>query len=130
MHWVEPKLVVEITYLTWTAEREVALLDPCEWFVGDRIFHPIKYGRGTVVGVRGHKLIVDFERAGRKIVWASGIISLQNDDEGGGDAATREDAEAAEVEAILAEKPRFNDHVRLSRSRAWPKPAPTIEAAP
>jgi hypothetical protein len=66
-------------------EREVARLDPCEWFVGDRIFHHVKYGQGTVLAVSGQKLIVDFDRAGRKIIWASSLVSLLNGDDGGDD---------------------------------------------
>jgi hypothetical protein len=70
-------------------EYEERNFDQCEWFVGDRIFHPTKYGQGTVVAVNGQKLIADFDRAGRKLVWASFVSLLQNDedDEGGGDAA-------------------------------------------
>lgn len=75
--------------LSAEVEREVSYLDPCEWRVGDRIFHPTKWGQGTVLSVRGQKLIVEFDRAGRKLVWAGIVSLLQNyeDDEDGGDAA-------------------------------------------
>jgi hypothetical protein len=57
----------------------------CEWRIGDRIFHHTKYGAGTVVAVSRQKLTVDFDRAGRKIVWAIFVSLLNGDD--GGDAA-------------------------------------------
>jgi hypothetical protein len=53
---------------------------------------------------------------------------------------TRDEAEKAEAEAILSEKPRFNSHVQLdspelrvlrrSRRKVWPKPETVAEPAP
>ena len=34
---------------------------------GDRVFHQ-KFGYGEVLGFEGHKLMVDFQKAGQRIV--------------------------------------------------------------
>ena len=41
---------------------------------GERVFH-LKFGPGSVVGVDGHKLTVDFDHAGRKLVMDSFVTA-------------------------------------------------------
>jgi DNA helicase-2/ATP-dependent DNA helicase PcrA len=41
---------------------------------GDRVFHQ-KFGSGSIVGVDGQRLTVDFDRAGRKLVMESFVVA-------------------------------------------------------
>jgi DNA helicase II / ATP-dependent DNA helicase PcrA len=41
--------------------------EPSRFSVGDRVFH-IKFGNGSIAGIEGNKLTIDFDRAGQKRV--------------------------------------------------------------
>jgi DNA helicase II / ATP-dependent DNA helicase PcrA len=41
--------------------------EPSRFAVGDRVFH-IKFGNGSIAGIEGNKLTIDFDRAGQKRV--------------------------------------------------------------
>ena len=41
--------------------------EPSRFAVGDRVFH-IKFGNGTIAGIEGNKLTIDFDKAGQKRV--------------------------------------------------------------
>ncbi|MEG9528761.1 MAG: DUF3553 domain-containing protein, partial [Hyphomicrobiales bacterium] len=45
---------------------------PSAFEMGQRVFHT-KFGPGTIAGVDGNKLTVDFDKAGRKMVLDSFI---------------------------------------------------------
>ena len=41
--------------------------EPSRFAVGDRVFH-IKFGNGSIAGIEGNKLTIDFDKAGQKRV--------------------------------------------------------------
>ena len=60
------------------ARNTVIDLDAVSSFtIGDRVFHR-KFGYGTILGIEGDKLEIDFEKAGAKKVVAS-FVSADDD---------------------------------------------------
>jgi DNA helicase II / ATP-dependent DNA helicase PcrA len=41
--------------------------EPSRFAVGDRVFHQ-KFGNGSIAGIEGNKLTIDFDKAGQKRV--------------------------------------------------------------
>jgi hypothetical protein len=77
-------------------------------------------GQLLYVGV-SNNVVARLTRHKRQAPWADHIATIRVDH-----YPTRAAAEEAEAEAIITEKPRFNDNVRLSRRKGWGHPKPEV----